>query len=291
MPGIASDLELAIRLARAAGIAVEAIRARGFVTTAKVDSSPVTEADLAADRIITEGLRSARPGCRILCEESQWSPGADDHFADIWCVDPIDGTEAFIDPSTRGYAVQIAKLSRGGEDGIWRPVLGVVFEPNYDELFAAVSGGELIYESRGVGIGRDAIAKVRGAGRGSAGRVLTSTRAPQRLRDALFARGYGDAGKLRSVGVKVAAMVRGDAEIYPAAPALAYWDLAAPQVVLEAAGGVVTDVDGNPPVYRFDGPSADVTLSSPFLLTLGVEHALVLADLQSAAHELGFRAP
>lgn len=277
-----------MRLARGAGVVVEGIRSGGFITTAKLDRSPVTEADLAADRIITEGLRSARPGCRILSEESQWSGADEDDVGEIWCIDPIDGTEAFIDPRTRGYAVQIAKLVRGS-DGVWKPVLGVVFEPNYDELFAAVSGGEVIYERRGVRIASEDIASARRLGTSGRGRVVTSTRAPQKLREALFERGYADAGKLRSVGVKVAAMVRGDAEIYPAAPALAYWDLAAPQVVLEAAGGVVTDVDGNPPVYRFGDLDSGLTLPSPLLLTLGVDHQAVQADLQAAARELGFR--
>ena len=112
-----------MRLARAAGAAVEAIRSGGYITTAKLDHSPVTEADLAADRVITEGLRAARPGVRILSEESQWSPGGDEDGdeAEIWCIDPIDGTEAFIDPRTRGYAVQIAKLAL--VDGRWKPCL------------------------------------------------------------------------------------------------------------------------------------------------------------------------
>jgi len=280
-----------MRLARAAGVAVEAIRGSGFITTAKLDHSPVTEADLAADRIITEGLRAARPGVRILSEESQWSASERDDFDsaltddddELWCIDPIDGTEAFIDRRTRGYAVQIAKLVRvgSGHAGHWKPVLGVVFEPNHDELFAAVSGEPLVFERAGV-----AVTDNERVGAIGPGRIVTSTRAPEGLRQALFARGFGDAGKLRSVGIKVAALVKGQAEIYPAAPALAYWDLAAPQVVLEAAGGTVTDIEGQAPAYRFGSaanPTDELTFALPLLLTRGVDHAAVLVELQAAA--------
>lgn len=234
----------------------------------------MTEADIAADKIITAGIRRERPGAGILSEESDWHDDATD---ELWCIDPIDGTEAFIDPSMRGYAVQIAKLELA--DGVWRPVVGVVFEPNHDALFAAAVGHDLICEG------------VRAStSRPLAARVITSSRAPDALRRALFAKGYGDGGKMRSVGVKVGALIKGDAEIYPSAPALSYWDLAAPQVILEAAGGVVTDVDGNPPAYQPEGRLLDeMKLAAPMLMTLGVDHTRVLNDLRACAQELGYR--
>lgn len=266
------DLALAVRLARAAGDAIEALRRHGFSTSDKADRSPVTEADLVADRIITEGLRAARPDDGILSEESPWVPGASPSDA-VWCVDPIDGTEAYIDTTRRGYAVQIARLERapGGE---YRPVLGVVFEPSQDELFAADRDGTLRFWRAGV---EAPIAPPAGSAR----RVVMSTRAPRFLREALLARGYGDAGLLRSVGVKVGHILLGHADIYPAAPALAYWDLAAPQVILEAAGGTVTDLRGATPIYRFDAGARGAYFDLPMVLTRGVEHHRVLADLQA----------
>lgn len=240
----------------------------------------MTEADLAADRVITEGLKAARPSDPILSEESHWMPGsADDLSRGVWCVDPIDGTEAFIDPNQRGYAVQIAYLERVSDEASWRPVVGVVFEPNHDELFAAVAGGELIFERRGQR------AELAPAARGRA-RVLMSSRAPKRMREALLARGFGDAGTRRSVGIKVGFMLKGAAEIYPAAPALAYWDLAAPQVILEAAGGRVSDAHGRTPSYRFEGDVDRPYMQGPTLMTIGVDHDDVLATFEAVSREL-----
>jgi len=265
------DLALAIRLARAAGVAIEELRRKGFTTTGKADRSPVTEADLVADRIITEGLRAARPEDGILSEESPWVPGASPHDA-VWCVDPIDGTEAYIDTSLRGYAVQIARLERDGD--AFRPVLGVVFEPSQDELFAADRDGSLRFSRGGE---EQPIAPPAGSER----RVVMSTRAPRHLREALLSRGYGDAGLMRSVGVKVGHILLGHADIYPAAPGLAYWDLAAPQVILEAAGGTVTDLSGAVPRYRFGDRARGAYFDLPMVLTRGVDHHRVLADLQA----------
>lgn len=244
----------------------------------------MTEADLAADRVITEGLRAERPDDPILSEESHWTAGADPlaRATGIWCVDPLDGTEAFIDPIRRGYAVQIARLERASEGGLWRPVVGVVYEPATDELFAAAPDVGVIFERGGV---RTALAQPTGLRR-----VVTSSRAPLRLRQALFARGYADAGTLRSVGVKVGHLLKGHAEIYPGPPALAYWDLAAPQAILEAAGGTVSDAAGAPPSYHFERGLTAPTMGGPTLMTYGVDHAQVLADLQAIGRELEERA-
>ncbi len=238
----------------------------------------MTEADIAADKIITAGIRRERPGASILSEESDWG---DDAKGEFWCIDPIDGTEAFIDPSMRGYAVQIAKLEHDGR--VWRPVVGVVYEPNHGELFAAALGHDLILERNGASASLP-------TSRPMAARVITSSRAPDGLRRALFAKGYADGGKMRSVGVKVGALIKGDAEIYPSAPALSYWDLAAPQLILEAAGGTVTDVDGNAPSYTPEGRLLDeMKVAAPMLLTIGTNHAKVLSDLRACAQSLGYQ--
>lgn len=241
----------------------------------------MTEADLVADRLITRGLIEAQPGVPILSEESSWSgEGLGPEHDAAWCVDPIDGTEAFLDRRTRGYAVQIARLERGA-DGRWRPTLGVVFEPAYRELFFA-HDGRVGFERSGLEV---ALAP-RAARRDGPARLVTSSRAPSELRRALFARGYGDAGTLRSVGVKVGHLLKGEAEVYTAAPALSYWDLAAPQAILEAAGGTVSDADGAPIRYALD--EGRTSVEGPTLLTLGVDHDRVLADLRDAVRALGY---
>lgn len=269
-----NDLELAVSLARAAGAAIEAVRLRGFLTRDKADHSPVTEADLAADGIIAAGLARARPADAILSEESLTalpSPAQS-----LWCVDPLDGTEAFVDGAThdryvRGYAVQIARLEPG-PDG-YRITLGVTYEPRVDELFYAVRGQGTFRVVHGVETGPLRCAPVLTP------RLVTSTRVDLQLKGRLLASGYLDAGALRSVGVKVGRLVCGDADVYPATHSLSWWDLAAPQIILEEAGGRVSDLHGQAPHYPHPFHGRPV-LAGPLLLSTGHFHVQAMSDLR-----------
>ncbi|MCC6623683.1 MAG: 3'(2'),5'-bisphosphate nucleotidase CysQ [Deltaproteobacteria bacterium] len=245
-----------IRVARAAGELIEEHRRRGLVARDKPDRSPVTEADLAADRLIGAALQAAFPAEPIVSEESRDVPGAG---AATWVVDPIDGTEAFIDPKIRGYAVQIARVVAG------RATLGVVYEPAVDELFYAeagegawlVQGGgtpERVHTSRGV----------------EPPRLVTSTRVAPGFREALFARGLVDGGLFRSVGVKVGRVARGLAEVYPATHGLSVWDIAGPIAVLEEAGGRMTDLEGRAP--SLSCAPGEREYAEPLVATHGPSH-------------------
>ncbi|MCL4288582.1 MAG: 3'(2'),5'-bisphosphate nucleotidase CysQ [Thermoleophilia bacterium] len=127
------ELETAIAAARAAGAAIrELYEGAGAAVYAKDDCSPVTDADLAADRIIRARLSEAYPADAILTEE-----GVDDAArlaADrVWFIDPIDGTHQFI-ARTGEFDVLIALVVDG------RPVVGVVWQPVTGRHFGAAAG-------------------------------------------------------------------------------------------------------------------------------------------------------
>jgi 3'(2'), 5'-bisphosphate nucleotidase len=235
---------------------------------------------------VVEGLAAAFPGDLILSEESGLRGPAD--AAHLWIIDPLDGTEAFVDPRTRGYAVQIARARRDGDRFVLE--LGVVYEPHAHTLFAATIDGPVTREIDGVVVPLPVRPPAP-----LPPRIVTSTRISKPLRDRFLARGYADGGELRSVGIKVAHLLEGHADLYLATHGLAAWDLAAPQVLLEAAGGRVTDLDGQPPRYdvaRLLGTapptSADVTARGDtkprgpqgLVFTLGLDHADALAALR-----------
>src|SRR5687768_16122139 len=127
------DLELAIRAARAAGEAVMPSFGGGVEVRYKGPEQPVTDADLAADRVLREMLTGARPEYGWLSEETKDSPDRLSRER-LWVVDPIDGTNSFVEGYPE-FAVSIGLVERG------RAVVGVVFNPATDELYHAMAGG------------------------------------------------------------------------------------------------------------------------------------------------------
>jgi myo-inositol-1(or 4)-monophosphatase len=128
-----TDLELIVEAAHEAGELAGLLRRRGLEIEYKAgDSTPVTNADLAADALLTERLRTARPDYGWLSEETVDDP---DRLARrrLFVVDPIDGTRAFLNDKP-WWSVSIAVV-----DGS-RPVAGVVFAPQLEETYAAAAG-------------------------------------------------------------------------------------------------------------------------------------------------------
>lgn len=127
------ELSIALEAALEAGAAVRALyEAASAETYIKGDGSPVTDADLASDRIIRERLGTAFPEDAILTEE-----GADDDArlgkSRCWVVDPIDGTQQFIN-RTGEFDVLIALVEHG------RPVVSVLYQPSADQALIAADG-------------------------------------------------------------------------------------------------------------------------------------------------------
>lgn len=129
----AKELDVAVAAAIEAGAAIRTFYDQASAATyTKNDGSPVTDADLASDRIIRERLTTAFPDDAILTEE-----GADEESrlsnSRCWIVDPIDGTQQFID-RTGEFDVLIALVVEQ------RPVIGVLYQPTEDRALVAADG-------------------------------------------------------------------------------------------------------------------------------------------------------
>ena len=128
-----SELSDALRLlARAAGDLIMTYYDRPIVARAKPDSSPVTDADEAAERLIVEGLRSLAPDIPIVAEEL-FTAGQSPEVGEepFWLVDPLDGTKEFIGRNGE-FTVNIALIVAR------KPVLGVIYAPARDETFTGL---------------------------------------------------------------------------------------------------------------------------------------------------------
>ncbi len=252
------ELAFANELAEEAGrIALSFFRG-SFDVRLKVDKTPVTEADLAIEATVRAAVHERYPDDGVLGEEG----GAEGGGARRWIVDPIDGTKNFAD----GIQVWATLIALAVDDA---PVLGVVNAAALGERYEALRGGgarlngEPIHVSTADRIGR---ASVLHAGfvdwvDGEYGVPLLDL-----LRGARRNRGFGDFWG----HVLVA---RGSADVC-FEPELATWDWAALEVVVEEAGGRMTQFDGSPLEH-----------GGSVLTTNGNLHDEVLARLQSGRSE------
>lgn len=218
--------------AREAGEAILTVVRRGFEVEAKHDTSPVTEADRAAELVILGALARAAPGVPVVAEEEVAAGRIPAHEHAYFLVDPLDGTKEFI----RGgddYTVNIGLIEHG------TPRLGVVFAPATGRLHGGCVGdGAWLDEGRG----RQPI-RTRARGEGITA-VASKSHLNQATLDYLEA-AVGTCGYL-SIGssLKFCIVAEGRADIYPRASPTSEWDTAAGHAVLLAAGGLVDGPDG-----------------------------------------------
>lgn len=222
-------------LGQAAGEAGEAILTvvrRGFEVEAKQDTSPVTEADRAAELVILAALARCAPGVPVIAEEEVAAGRIPAHDDTFFLVDPLDGTKEFI----RGgddYTVNIGLIENGS------PRLGVVFAPATGRLHGGCVGDGAWLDE---GAGRRAITtRDRGA---EIAAVASKSHLNQATIDYLEA-AVGQCAFV-SVGssLKFCIVAEGQADIYPRAAPTSEWDTAAGHAVLLAAGGLVDGTDG-----------------------------------------------
>jgi 3'(2'), 5'-bisphosphate nucleotidase len=243
--------ELAVA-AREAGDAILELVRRGFEVESKRDSSPVTEADRAAELVILAALAKAAPGVPVVAEE-EVAAGRIPELGDTYfLVDPLDGTKEFV----RGgddYTVNIGLIERG------LPTLGVVFAPASGRLHGgSVGDGAWVDEGQGK-------TPIRTRPRGELTTAVASkSHLNQATVDYLEA-AVGNCGFV-SVGssLKFCILAEGKADIYPRAAPTSEWDTAAGHAVLLAAGGLVDGADGE--ALRYGKPAF---LNRAFVATSG----------------------
>ena len=250
-PPIADRLELARAIAREAGrLTLDFFRTDDLAIEHKSDDSPVTAADLAAERFLRERIEAKFPEDAILGEELGQRPGTSSFR---WIVDPIDGTKSFI-TGVPLYTTLVGLLEQTPEGE--RSVLGVIYAPALDELVYAAHGGGAWHELCG---GPATEAHVSSVDKLSDGVFLTSevqSFSTGRPTDAMetylklqntarLARTWGDA-----YGYLLVATGRAEAMVDPI---LNLWDTAALQPILEEAGGTFTDWEGRPTVHGGEG--------------------------------------
>lgn len=212
----------------------------GGTTSAKIWSksggSPVTEADVAVDTFLKIRLSGFLPEAGWLSEET-----ADDARRLgrdlVWVVDPIDGTRAYLS-GNKDWSIAIALLAQGA------PVLGVVYAPALDTFYEAM---------RGCGARRDGDTITVTSARDLDG-VSVSGPAPFADRLARRAPGIVRAPRVPSLALRIARVADGSIDVGLVSGNARDWDIAAADLVLTEAGGIMTSPEGRPLVYNLADP-------------------------------------
>lgn len=234
---MSDDLALALELADLAdAITLQRFRAADLVVETKPDLTPVTEADRAVEEVIRERLAEERPDDAIIGEEFGGTAAAERR----WVIDPIDGTKSFV----RGIPVWATLIALQG-------AVAVVSAPALHRRWWAALGRGAFADGRRVRV--SAVAELADAQLLWSGveewEALGRTEAVLALaRRCWRSRGLGDFWQYMLVA-------EGAAEI-ALDPEVKLWDLAAPQLIVEEAGGRFTDLSG---VARADGGSGIAT--------------------------------
>jgi 3'(2'), 5'-bisphosphate nucleotidase len=218
--------------AREAGEAILDVVRCGFEVESKRDSSPVTEADRAAELVILAALARAAPGVPVIAEEEVAAGRIPVHGDVYFLVDPLDGTKEFV----RGgddYTVNVGLIEHGA------PRLGVVFAPASGRMHGGCVGqGAWLQE-----VGSRTAIRTRPRG-SQLNAVASKSHLDQATVDYLeTAVGACDYVAVCS-SLKFCIVAEGQADIYPRAGPTSEWDTAAGHAVLLAAGGLVDGPDG-----------------------------------------------
>ncbi|NJO12345.1 MAG: inositol-phosphate phosphatase [Gammaproteobacteria bacterium] len=249
-------LDAAVTAAQAAAEVISRLYRSNLAVTIKADKSPVTEADVAAERAIRAVLEKRFPHHGFYGEETGRTR-ADAEY--LWVVDPIDGTKAFVREYPM-FSTQIALMRRG------ELIVGVSSAPVY---------GEIAHAERGEGAWLDG-KRLRVS---SVNRIEDSALSSGNLKSLALSsrwtgygelvgrlsrtRGYGDFLHYHLLAAgKIEAVVESDVNVL---------DIAALALLVEEAGGRFTDLDGNPVTLQIDS----------VLASNGVLHTQLLEALKN----------
>lgn len=272
------EVEVATELARAAGAILLEHYHSPFLVEQKVNAlqeiEEVTAADREANDLIVHRLLTEFPDDGILAEESKDTERRLEKER-VWLIDPMDGTKNFIQRDG-DFAVQIGLAVAG------QVVVGVVYQPDRDILYrAAVADGSWIEEKDKPAARMQVSNEVD-----RRNMVLASSRSHRSPRMERVVESFGFKKEMRrgSVGVKMGLIAEQQADIYMhLSPSTKQWDTCAPQIILEEAGGKVSDLFGQP--LRYNGVRIDNR--NGIVATNGASHDMVIDNLQPLLREFG----
>tara|TARA_Y100000589_G_scaffold162761_1_gene154637 strand:- start:678 stop:1586 length:909 start_codon:yes stop_codon:yes gene_type:complete len=228
---------------------LEHLNTKSEIIKSKINNEPVTLADLEVNSLIMKRFNKkyGHIGWSILSEENENKDFKNNHktLEWLWVLDPLDGTKDFIQ-GTGNYAMHLALNYHN------KPVLGIVLIPERNELW--VSNGKDCWVERRDGSRKQPTPDIKKSIEDM--KLVTSknnnNETLRKLNEKIQFKKFSMMG---SVGCKIASILRGENDIYislsiPGNSFPKDWDFAAPEAILKAAGGAITDIDNNELIYN-----------------------------------------
>jgi 3'(2'), 5'-bisphosphate nucleotidase len=273
------ELRVAVDIARAAGTAI-LDHYKGPLNVEQKnyddDVEPVTQADRLANEMIVGRLGREFPDDGILAEESIDTERRLNKNR-VWMVDPLDGTNGFID-GNGDFAVQIG-LTLKGECAV-----GVVYLPLTGILYRAVRGEGSWIERPGLAPERATVSDKQSL----ASMRLAASRSHRsaRMSKVVSRLGFREEVQRGSVGIKIGLLVERYCDVYiHLSPRTKQWDTCAPQLILTEAGGRLSDLFGQPLNYNVP----EVLNRNGLVASNGVSHDQIITTLAPLLSEFGRR--
>jgi len=232
------------------------LRSRGIDKWNKGDGTPVTEADLAVDTFLKERLRAARPDYGWLSEETADDKARLAHER-VWIIDPIDGTRSFMENGDE-WCVSAALVENGA------PVLAAIYCPPTSDLFLATLGGGATLNGSPIEV--SAYDHIQDA------RILAREAVFQPRRWAGHHWPHMHFNMRKSIALRLCLVASADFDASFAIGNTSDWDIAAAHLIVTEAGGLVTTLHGDVPVYNRESTRhPGILASGPILHSQFVE--------------------
>lgn len=272
-------LETAIEIAKLAGEVIMEFYALEIIAEEKygVDnfSEPVTIADRTASKLIVERLAEAFPDDAILSEEEKDDTKNRMSSDCVWIIDPLDGTRGFVNKDG-DFAVQIGLAVKG------EAVLGVVFAPNHKKLYYASKGSGAFVIEDGKTPRRIHVSELTDFTKMNIA-VSRNHRSPK-MSDIFKEFRFSKEIQRGSVGIKVGLIAEQIADLYiHLSPRTKFWDTCAPQIILEEAGGKLTDLFGENLRYDLE----DVQNHNGIISSNGAAHDKIVEIMKPLLSRFG----
>ena len=212
----------------------------------KDDKSPLTKADLASHKIITDSIKKITPDIPILSEEEFIDWKIRKKWKKYWLIDPLDGTKEFIKKNDE-FTVNIALIENN------RPILGVIYTPALNELFYSIKNFgsykiltkkklNTLKEAKRISINKKKSNKIK---------IVGSRSHSNPILDKWINKNFNEFDILqKGSSLKFCLIAEGSADIYPRFGPTSEWDIAAGHIILEEAGGKLKSIDNKEILYN-----------------------------------------